>query len=118
MFLPDGSMLVTERPGRLRVIRDGVLDPTPITGVPAVKAQRLSGLMDVALHPRFAENKVIYLTFNKPREDGMLATALARAKYDGKALTEVKEIFVAEPWGTAPADRPHGSCSAATACCT
>ena len=98
VFLPDGSMLVTERPGRLRVIRDGVLDPTPIAGVPAVKAQRLSGLMDVALHPRFAENKVIYLTFNKPREDGMLATALARAKYDGKALTEVKEIFVAEPW--------------------
>ena len=86
--------------------------------MPAVKAQRLSGLMDVALHPRFAENKVIYLTYNKPREDGMLATALARAKYDGKALREVKEIFVAEPGGTAPADRPHGSCLAATACCT
>jgi glucose/arabinose dehydrogenase len=98
VFLPDGSMLVTERPGRLRVIRDGVLDPTPIAGVPAVKAQRLSGLMDVALHPRFAENRVIYLTYNKPREDGMLATALARAKYEGKALTDVKEIFVAEPW--------------------
>ena len=97
-FLPDGSMLVTERPGRLRVIRDGVLDPTPIAGVPAVKAQRLSGLMDVVLHPRFAENRSIYLTYSKPREDGMLATALARAKYDGKALTEVKEIFVAEPW--------------------
>ena len=78
-FLPDGSMLVTERPGRLRVIRDGVLDPTPVAGVPAVKAQRLSGLMDVALHPRFAENRFIYLTFSKPREDGMLATALARA---------------------------------------
>jgi glucose/arabinose dehydrogenase len=97
-FLPDGSMLVTERPGRLRVIRNGVLDPAPIAGVPAVKAQRLSGLMDVALHPRFAENRLIYLTYNKPREDGMLATALSRAKYDGKALTEVKEIFVAEPW--------------------
>ena len=97
-FLPDGSMLVTERPGRLRVIRDGVLDPTPVAGVPAVKAQRLSGLMDIALHPRFAENRFIYLTFSKPREDGMLATALARAKYDGHALTEVKEIFVAEPW--------------------
>ena len=97
-FLPDGSMLVTERPGRLRVIRDGVLDPTPISGVPAVKAQRLSGLMDVVLHPRFAENRLIYLTYSKPREDGMLATALARAKYDGKTLTQVKEIFVAEPW--------------------
>ena len=57
VFLPDGSMLVTERPGRLRIIRDGVLDPTPVAGVPAVKAQRLSGLMDIALHPRFAENR-------------------------------------------------------------
>jgi glucose/arabinose dehydrogenase len=97
-FLPDGSMLVTERPGRLRVIRDGVLDPTPIPGLLPVKAQRLSGLMDIALHPRFAENRLVYWTFNKPREDGMLATALARGKFDGKTLTEVRELFVAEPW--------------------
>src|SRR6202521_5429573 len=53
-FLPDGSMLVTERPGRLRVVRDGVLDPKPITGVPEVRAKALGGLQDVALHPRFA----------------------------------------------------------------
>src|SRR5450631_2016014 len=66
VFLPDGSMLVTERPGRLRVIRDGKLDPRPITGVPAVRQIGNSGLMDVALHPKFAENKLVYLTYNKP----------------------------------------------------
>ncbi len=53
-FLPDGNMLVTERPGRLRVIRNGNLDPNPVSGVPAVRAAGLQGLMDVVLHPRFA----------------------------------------------------------------
>jgi glucose/arabinose dehydrogenase len=97
-WLPDGSMLVTERPGRLRIIRNGILDPQPVTGVPMVKAQRLSGLMDVVLHPKFADNHLVYLTYNKGREDGMLATALARGRFDGHALTDVQEIFVAEPW--------------------
>ena len=98
-WLPDGSMLITERPGRLRLLKNGVLDPTPIAGVPAVKAQRLSGLMDVVLHPRFAENRLVYLTYNKGRAtDGMMATALARGRLDGMSLTDVKELFVAEPW--------------------
>ena len=98
-WLPNGDMLITERPGRLRLLRkDGVLDPTPISGVPAVKAQRLSGLMDVVLHPRFAENRLVYLTYNKGRADGMLATVLARGRLDGMALTDVKDLFVAEPW--------------------
>ena len=97
-WLPDGSMLITERPGRLRVLKNGVLDPTPISGVPMVKAQRLSGLMDVVLHPRFAENHLVYLTYNKGRADGMIATALARGRLEGMALTDVKELFVAEPW--------------------
>src|SRR3989454_12350171 len=65
-FLPDGSMLVTERPGRLRIIRNGVLDPQPIAGVPEVRAAGLSGLMDIALHPKFAENGFVYLTYTKP----------------------------------------------------
>jgi glucose/arabinose dehydrogenase len=98
VWLPDGSMLITERPGRLRLLKNGVLDPTPISGVPVVKAQRLSGLMDVALHPRFAENKLVYLTYNKGREDNMLATVLARGRLEGNALEDVKDIFVAEPW--------------------
>ena len=72
-FLPGPStplgasvMLVTERPGRLRIIRDGKLDPTPVRGVPDVFASRLDGLMDIALHPRFAENKLMYLSYSKP----------------------------------------------------
>jgi aldose sugar dehydrogenase len=97
-WLPDGSMLITERPGRLRLLTNGVLDPAPISGVPVVKAQRLSGLMDVALHPRFAENRFVYLTYNKGREDGMLATVLARGRLEGNALKDVKDLFVAEPW--------------------
>ncbi len=97
-WLPDGSMLITERPGRLRLLKNGVLDPTPISGVPVVKAQRLSGLMDVALHPKFAENHFLYLTYNKGREDGMMATVLARGRLEGNALKDVKDIFVAEPW--------------------
>ena len=97
-WLPDGSMLITERPGRLRLLRNGVLDPTPIGGVPVVKAQRLSGLMDVALHPKFGENHILYLTYNKGREDGMLATVLARGRLEGNTLKDVKDIFIAEPW--------------------
>ena len=97
-WLPDGSMLITERPGRLRLLKNGVLDPTPISGAPVVKAQRLSGLMDVALHPKFAENHFLYLTYNKGREDGMMATVLARGRLEGNALKDVKDIFVAEPW--------------------
>ncbi len=88
-FLPDGRILVTERAGRLRLIKDGVLDPTPIPGVPKVFAQQLSGLMDVALHPRFSENRFVYLTYTKPLEKGV-TTALARGRFDGHALQDVK----------------------------
>jgi aldose sugar dehydrogenase len=97
-FLPDGSILVTERSGKLRIIRNGTLDPTPIAGVPAVRAQVLGGLLDVALHPRFAQNQWLYLTYTKTRDDGLTTTALARAKFDGKALSDLKEIFVANNW--------------------
>ena len=65
-WLPDGTMLVTERAGRLRAIRNGVLDPNPVAGVPEVRAQGLQGLMDVVLHPRFAENRYVYLSYHKP----------------------------------------------------
>ena len=97
-FLPDGAMLVTERQGRLRIIRNGVLDPAPIAGVPAVKAVALSGLLDVALHPRFAENRVLYLSYSKARDDGLSTTALARATFDGTVLSGVKDIFLANSW--------------------
>src|SRR5438552_1919517 len=87
-FLPDGGMLVTERAGRLRLIKDGVLDPNPIPGVPKVFAQQLSGLMDVALHPHFSENKLVYLTYTKPLEKGV-TTALARGRFDGRTLLDL-----------------------------
>jgi glucose/arabinose dehydrogenase len=100
VFLPDGSMLVTERPGRLRLIhdvtRDGKLDPKPITGVPAVRLIGNSGLMDVALHPKFAENKLVYLTYNKPGPNKTIATALARGRLENGALMDVRDIFVAD----------------------
>src|SRR2546426_2326696 len=99
-FLPDGAILVTERPGRLRIIRNGVLDPKPITGVPEVRAQGLSGLMDLALHPRFSENKLLYLTYHKPADNAGVIT-LARGRWDGSALVEVKDIFSAIPSGNA-----------------
>jgi glucose/arabinose dehydrogenase len=94
-FLPDGSMLATERPGRLRILRDGKLDPRPVSGVPKVLAIQLAGLMDVALHPKFSENKFVYLTYNKPGENKQVATALARGRWEGSGLNDVRDIFVA-----------------------
>jgi len=88
-------MLVTEREGRLRLIRDGVLDPKPIGGVPQVYAKQLSGLMDVALHPTFSENRLVYLTYTKPSGD-KVTTALARGRYGGGLLSDVRDIFVAD----------------------
>ena len=78
-FLPDGAILVTERPGRLRIVRNGVLDPTPVAGLPQIRAQGLGGLLDLALHPRFAENKLIYFAYDKPAATGNTAVrTLAR----------------------------------------
>jgi glucose/arabinose dehydrogenase len=94
-FLPDGNILVTEREGRLRLIRDGVLDPKSIGGVPQVYAKQLSGLMDVALHPRFSENRLVYLTYTKPVGD-KVTTALARGRYEGGSLADVRDIFFAD----------------------
>jgi glucose/arabinose dehydrogenase len=65
-FLPDGNMLVTEREGRLRIVRQGVLDPNPVRGVPPVLSRAtMAGLMDIALHPRFADNKWVYISYRK-----------------------------------------------------
>ncbi|HYR83119.1 MAG TPA: PQQ-dependent sugar dehydrogenase [Terriglobia bacterium] len=103
-FLPDGNILVTERPGRLRIIRNGALDPQPIAGVPEVRAAGLSGLMDIALHPRFAENGFVYLTYTKATPDTQTTIALSRGRWNGSALTESRDIFVAGP-GTTGASR-------------
>ena len=92
-FLPDGAILVTERPGRLRIIRNGVLDPNPVAGVPAVFARGLQGLMDVVLHPRFEENRWVYLSYHKPTADNLGETVIARGTWNGTALTDVRDIF-------------------------
>jgi glucose/arabinose dehydrogenase len=100
-FLPTGEILVTERPGRVRIVRDGVLDPKPLSGVPEVRAQGLAGLMDIALHPRFSDNKLIYLTYHKPpstneaQGNNPPVITLARGKWDGNGLTDVHDIFSA-----------------------
>ena len=98
-FLPGGDMLVTERQGRLRMIRDGVLDPEPVDGVPEVLARGLSGLMDVALHPQFAENRLVYLSYTRPLGEREATVALIRGRLDGMALRDVEDVFVAEPFG-------------------
>lgn len=95
-FLPDGRLLVTERPGQLRFIRDGVLDPQPISGVPQVRTDGNGGLMDVALHPRFAENGLVYLTYTKPTGDGRGSPALARGRLSDHALVDVRDLVVTE----------------------
>ncbi|MDF1587285.1 PQQ-dependent sugar dehydrogenase [Marinimicrococcus flavescens] len=95
-FLPDGRMLVTEREGRLRLVEDGRLMAEPVAGLPEVVARGQGGLLDVALHPRFAENGWLYLTYSGPGSDG-LATHLMRARLRGDALEEQEVIFVAEP---------------------
>jgi aldose sugar dehydrogenase len=94
-FLPDGHMLVTERPGRLNLIgRD--FKRSPIEGVPRVYASGQGGLLEVALHPRFAENGLIYLSYAGPGEGGA-STELARAKLEGNRLVELRVLFVEEP---------------------
>ena len=97
-FLPDGRMLVTERPGRLRVVSSGKLDPQPIAGVPEVVAQGQGGLFDIVLHPRFAENSLVYFSYNG-RGPGGSGTELARAKLAGQRLENVQVLFRQDPKG-------------------
>src|SRR5579864_4434825 len=82
-FLPDGALLITERPGRLRILRHGLLEPKPISGLPGVRTKGNGGLMDVALHPRFAENHLVYFTYTKPVENDRGSPTVARGKLEG-----------------------------------
>jgi len=96
-FLPNRDILVTERPGRLRIVRDGVLDPTPIAGVPEVHSHLHGGLLDIALHPDFARNQLLYFTY-ATKGDAGATVALARARFDGTSLQGLETIFVADAW--------------------
>jgi aldose sugar dehydrogenase len=97
-FLPDGGLLVTERPGRLRVVRDGRLDPTPVAGLPRVRTDGNGGLMDIALHPRFADTRLVYFTYTKPVENGRGTPVLARGRLEGGALTDVRDLIVPDAY--------------------
>jgi len=102
-WLPDGSMLVTEREARLRIVRNGVLDPQPVAGTPKGYFAGESGLpgavhgyMDVVLHPQFAQNHFIYLAYTKPTGDKGGTLAIARGTWNGKAVADMRDIFVAD----------------------
>jgi glucose/arabinose dehydrogenase len=95
-FLPNGDMLVTERPGRLRIVRQGKLLPQPVEGVPKVFVSSQGGLLEVMLHPNFASNRLVYLTYSKPgADDSQSRTALIRGRFENDRLTGVEEIFQA-----------------------
>jgi glucose/arabinose dehydrogenase len=97
-WLPNGDMLVTERNGKLRIVRDNKLDPEPIPGVPAVHSVRLSGLMEILPHPKFSENHLVYLTYTKDVGPDQVATTLARGKLENRQLLEVKDILICDSW--------------------
>ncbi len=102
-FLPDGDMLVTERAGRLRLIRDGQLEQIPVGGTPDVKITVLGGLLDVLLHPEFSSNRIVYLSYAKGREeDDLSTTALARARLNADTLVGLEDIFIANSWSQSP----------------
>jgi aldose sugar dehydrogenase len=100
-FLPgDEGILVTERPGRMRIVRGGELVPEPVAGVPAVFARGQGGLLDVAVHPDFAANRLVYFTYSKPGPRGA-TTALARGRLEDGRLTGMQDVFVADAWSRA-----------------
>jgi len=100
--LPDGDFLIGVRPtGRVLAIRKGQLDPTPLTGLPATRTARTTGMLDMALHPKFAENKWVYFTYHKPLEGNRFTLALARGRYDGAGFSKVEELYAGNPVQTA-----------------
>jgi aldose sugar dehydrogenase len=107
-FLPGGDMLVTERPGRLRIIRNGRLLPDPVAGLPAIRAGGQGGLLDVVPHPQFSSNRLIYISYAKPSADGERGTtAVIRGRFENDRLSGVEEIFEAQAWSTGRGH--HGS---------
>ncbi|MFO7483701.1 PQQ-dependent sugar dehydrogenase [Oceanibaculum nanhaiense] len=98
-FLPDGRMLVTERPGRLRIIGQGGAVSAPLEGVPEVAAGGQGGLLDVILGPDFADSRLIYLSFAEPGEGSANGTAVARGRLsaDGRRIEGLEVIFSQKP---------------------
>ncbi|MBP7779722.1 MAG: PQQ-dependent sugar dehydrogenase [Acidobacteria bacterium] len=108
-FTPEGDMLITERPGRLRIVRQGTLLPAPVAGLPDVlflgngatsqDGREQAGLRDVVLHPLFATNRLLYLSYVKPGPNGYGNLAVARGRFENDRLSNVQEIFVANAPG-------------------
>jgi glucose/arabinose dehydrogenase len=102
-FLPGGDTLITERPGRLRIVRNGKLLPSPVEGVPVVVHSSQGGLLEVAPHPNFANNRLLYLTYSKqtgekpatakPDDPIPATTALIRGRFENDRLTNVEQLF-------------------------
>jgi glucose/arabinose dehydrogenase len=108
-FTPNGDLLVTERPGRLRIVRDGVLLPEPVAGLPDVMflgnggtsmdGREQAGMRDVILHPDFASNRLLYLSYTKAGPDTLGSLAVARGRFENDRLSDVEEIFTASAAG-------------------
>jgi len=99
-FLPDGRMLVTERPGRLRIVgKDGKLAPQAVLGLPQIAAHGQGGLLDVALHPRFPQNGLVYLSYSARGDDGV-GTEIARGLLSGDRLENLEVLFRQHPRGS------------------
>ena len=102
-LLPNGDLLVTERVGKLRLVRNGVLDPQEITGLPEILYKGQGGLLDINLHPDYSKNGWIYISYSSPKKDGEIGddgganTALMRAKLKDHALVNVELLFKALP---------------------
>ncbi len=97
VFLPDGDILVTERPGRLRVVSDGQLQSAEVSGLPDIAAPGQGGLLDIALHPNFEENGWLYMSYSAAVRGGGLHTHLARGRYSVGSLSDVEVLFAGGP---------------------
>jgi glucose/arabinose dehydrogenase len=100
-WVSDDTILVAERGGQIKVVRNGVVDPQPVAGAPVARGQGLSG-MDLALHPNFDRNRAVYISYTKPLDEKRNTLAVARGVWDGKGLTEATDIFVGEGGGGGP----------------
>ncbi|MFO7602719.1 MAG: PQQ-dependent sugar dehydrogenase [Gammaproteobacteria bacterium] len=95
-FLPDGEVLISERHGELRRWRDGKLHTAPVSGLPAIRATGQGGLLDLALHPQFSDNRWLYFSYAVDHNDGF-TTQVARGRYRDGRLSELEVLFTAEP---------------------
>src|SRR3954467_13247297 len=106
-FLPDGRMLVTERPGRLRIVStDGQVSPL-LGGVPRVYVRDQGGLLDVALDPKFSENRLVYLTYSEPREGGAATAAGLSGLHTAEMAPEGFQVIFRQQPAVAGANQPR-----------